>query len=525
MLRIFETVRYLRPGQLLHRTAHGLARWGVVALEGRARATAAPGARFLPRSSSQVSRGRVRHLNQERAVPPGLMGSLQQPLLWTYHFHYHDALLAPSPTESEKADWVATWLRHVPPGSRPAWDPYPLSRRIPNWIKWHLTTDVPPPEGFLDSLATQAGYLRGHFEYHLLANHLLANATALTMAGAFFGGKEGDGWLKYGSKVLARELDEQFLADGAHYELSPAYHALIVEDLLDLIQVSRLTGVAIPAAVEACARRGCAWLAWITRPDGRVPLFNDAAYGVASETAAVLGYAERLGVAHEPIPHGGLHVSEPSGYFRYDRGRLAVLGDVGEIGPSYQPGHAHCDMHSFELCWEGSPVIVDTGVSTYEVGELRMRERGSGAHNNVQLGDLDQSEIWASFRVARRARIEERCWDDAGVRCRIRAFPPLWATLERTFGFEGESVRVTDRVAARPRHPAPQVARLHFHPDVLLRQDGEGWTANGLRVSFDGATAVRVVDYEYAPEFNLRIPARCLEAAFAGELVTEIGPA
>ena len=41
------------------------------------------------------------------------------------------------------------------------------------------------------------------------------------------------------SPSYARELPEQILADGGHFELSPMYHALVLEDLLDLVNIAR----------------------------------------------------------------------------------------------------------------------------------------------------------------------------------------------------------------------------------------------------------------------------------------------
>jgi hypothetical protein len=40
--------------------------------------------------------------------------------------------------------------------------------------------------------------------------------------------------------------------------------------------------------------------------------------------------------------------------------------NCGNILPSYQPGHSHADMLHFILYVSGKPVIVDTGISTYE---------------------------------------------------------------------------------------------------------------------------------------------------------------
>jgi hypothetical protein len=63
--------------------------------------------------------------------------------------------------------------------------------------------------------------LAGQLEYHLLGNHLFADAKALIFLGAFFAGAEAEAWLTHGLLILARELPEQVLADGGHFERSP----------------------------------------------------------------------------------------------------------------------------------------------------------------------------------------------------------------------------------------------------------------------------------------------------------------
>jgi colanic acid biosynthesis glycosyl transferase WcaI len=63
-----------------------------------------------------------------------------------------------------------------------------------NWIKWALAGHALEPH-WLDSLAIQARHLAQRLEYHLLGNHLFANAKALVFAGLFFSGPEANGWL------------------------------------------------------------------------------------------------------------------------------------------------------------------------------------------------------------------------------------------------------------------------------------------------------------------------------------------
>ena len=46
--------------------------------------------------------------------------------------------------------------------------------------------------------------------------------------------------------------------------------------------------------------------------------------------------------------------------------------------------------------------IVDTGISTYETCKRRKIERSTSSHNTIEFEGKNQSEVWASFRVANR---------------------------------------------------------------------------------------------------------------------------
>jgi uncharacterized heparinase superfamily protein len=104
---------------------------------------------------------------------------------------------------------------------------------------------------WLDSLAVQVRWLRRRLEWHLLSNHLFANAKALMFGGAFFDGPEAGDWREGGLRILAREVPEQVLPDGGHFERSPMYHAILLEDMLDLLNLSRAFPGLLPGAVEA----------------------------------------------------------------------------------------------------------------------------------------------------------------------------------------------------------------------------------------------------------------------------------
>ena len=106
-----------------------------------------------------------------------------------------------------------------------------------NWIKWILENNINDKK-IISSLFEQVHNLDNSVEFHILGNHIFANAKALIFAGIFFDGTNGDIWYRKGCKILQKELREQFLKDSGHFELSPMYHSIMIEDILDLLNLS-----------------------------------------------------------------------------------------------------------------------------------------------------------------------------------------------------------------------------------------------------------------------------------------------
>ena len=147
---------------------------------------------------------------------------------------------------------IQQWIDQNPPVAGNGWEPYPTSLRIVNWIKWALSGNKLSSEAN-QSLATQVRHLCGNIEYHLLGNHLFVNAKALVYAGLYFDGEEAQGWYRRGIEILIEQIPEQFLSDGAHFELSTTYHALLTEDLLDILQYMKNAGKEIDSLKSVSA--------------------------------------------------------------------------------------------------------------------------------------------------------------------------------------------------------------------------------------------------------------------------------
>ncbi len=440
------------------------------------------------------------------------------PKIWLYNLHYFEGLLNNDTPTALKKHFIEQWVEENSPGKGNGWEPYPNSLRIVNWIKWSLSGNELSPD-VIKSLAIQVRYLSSTLEYHLLGNHLFVNIKALVFAGIFFEGREADEWFQKGFEKLMKEIPEQFLADGAHFELSPTYHALLTEDLLDIVNILQVSKKTVPEQWIKTVEKAIRWMMVMTRPDGLPPLFNDSAYGISPNIEEIVVYANQIGIECLTVKKQGLQLLSESGYFRHDETKYSIIGDVGQIGPSYQPAHTHCDMMNFELFSNGIPIIVDTGTSTYEVGLQRALERSTAAHNTVQIQTHEQSEIWGGFRVGRRAKILKRRVGSNYIEASHDGYKKLGAIHIRNFSFYKDKIHINDIMTG---YDASVICRIHLHPEIKLELNGEKVKVGHVTLLFENASSVKIKDYEYAPEFNKRITAKVIEIEFYNTLMTYI---
>ena len=524
----WHTVRYLRPVQVYGRVWRRLYRPRVH------RAT--PLRRRIPLGTwttpaakpvRLVGPSEFRFLNATHKVATAAdWNNAARDKLWLFNLHYFDDLSGAN--AGQRADWheelIGRWISENPPSAGIGWEPYPISLRIVNWIKW-VHAGNQPSAAFDSSLAIQARCLATRIEYHLLGNHLLANAKALVMAGLYFAGAEPDSWMEKGLAILRRELPEQILQDGGHFERSPMYHALAVEDILDLINAARTwRGCVSEAELSRWGGYVTGMLTWLNamrHPDGEIAQLNDSAFDVAASWGELLGYATRLQLCWQGDDarsrHGVTRLAA-SGYFRVERGDAVLIADLAELGPDYQPAHGHADTLSFELSVNGVRVLVDTGTSTYAPGAQRCWERSTAAHNTVTIDGKDSSEVWGAFRVARRARVTESTVSVSPDVVIIRGAHDGYRRLpgapvhRREWRLEERRLRVTDNVGSACNRA---VARFHLHPDISCSSDGELRLPGGGRARWTvrGGTS-RLREVAWHPRFGVSLPATCIEVVF-----------
>lgn len=484
----------------------------------------------IPAKPTMVGSQRFTFLNQERqcATSADWM-SADVSKLWIYNLHYFDDLNATdaSTRTSWHRDLLERWVDENSPGHGYGWEPYPTSRRIVNWIKGGLRRDL-LSQACRESLAVQSRWLTQRMEYHLLGNHLLANAKALVYAGSFFCGPEADRWRERGAEIMSEQLREQVLPDGGHFELSTMYHAAVLEDLLDLVNISQAYGQEPPRQWLLVIASMFRWLTVMTHPDGDIAFFNDAAFGVAPRLVELQAYASRLGLRDDQELDGHLKVMEASGYVCAAMGAAYLLCDCGPVGPDYLPGHAHADTLSFELSIFGRRVFVNSGTSNYENDAERHRQRGTAAHNSVTVDGENSSEVWASFRVARRARAQLHAASSNSDSVIIEASHDGYRRFarhgehRRRWTLDVDSLLIEDQIQGQ-FHDAK--AHFHLHPDVdvLVHSSCElhlRWSGGCAKVLCDGARELAVHESTWHPHFGVTIASHCIVAKMKGPSLT-----
>lgn len=518
LVLLFQTARHLSPSQIAARLRFMLLRrWRAASRKrfvppqtyelaahaplwtGLAEARNHPGAAARIARAGWIAAGRFQFIGQEKQfdAEPDWHGATAS-RLWRYHLHYFDYVLDLALT-GDYATFrrlVQSWLRANAVQSGDGWHPYTVSLRVVNWchalgaFAGELDGDSAFRDQLCRAIAGQAHFLAHNCETDVRGNHLIENLRALLWASIAFGGDEARRWRNRAVEMLQREIGEQVLADGAHFERAPGYHLAVLRGLLDLTVFARRNGAALPW-LDAAVSRMQRFLAVITGPHDRLPLFKDTTLSDDLTPSDLLRpdsfYATLVGEPPAASPPPPRVAFGEGGYFVVRSDDSFLVADFGFVCPDYLPAHAHADLFSFELTLDGVPQVVDSGVFTYEAGKWRDWFRSTAAHNTVEVEGENQSEVWAAFRVGRRARPRNVMHVESGAAAIIQGEHDGYARLanpvlhRRTIVSLHQSVIVIDQLFGRGTVRA--TSRVHLHPDATIgvhgfnarRSSEQGW--------------------------------------------------
>ncbi|MBD5830618.1 alginate lyase family protein [Janibacter melonis] len=496
--RLVRTFRYLEPQQVLSRAREPLVDLVDSSGPRSGAPVTAPGWPSTFSSTDSLLRAGglgfegedITLLGENRTMGPPAEWDWTAPgasRLWRFHLNYWDwahETLTHAGGAGLLEELVTGWWGRTRYGQGDEWEPYVVSLRL--WSLCGLWNRDFSPVGhatIISAVSTQQHYLSRRLEWDVRGNHLIKNLKALCGAAAFLGERD-----RFSDEIdrAHNEISRQVLRDGGHEERSPSYHAQVLLDVIDLRDLARAMGET--AAADSFSELAAAMTAWLCSmsPGDVLPAVNDG-FPPSHEVLDLLLPGDR-----PPAPT--VTVLGHSGYARVKTGEWEHLLDVGPIGPPHNPGHGHADSLSFLSWYSGVPVLVDTGTSTYDAGTQRAYERSTRAHNTVEVGSRDSSEVWKSFRVGRRATASLDSLDVMGDRVTVSASHDGYqvshqVSVCRTWDLGPEGLQITDRLQGRDVDDKTTVlTHLHLHPDLVWDGSRASSSADAFTVTCQDET-------------------------------------
>ncbi|WP_168796696.1 heparinase II/III family protein [Cognatitamlana onchidii] len=435
--------------------------------------------------------------------------------LWTFNLNYFDFLNQENIKVDEGLSLVNDYISNYKI-LKDGKESYTISLRTINWVKFlskHNIQDL----SINQVLFNDYQRLLSNLELQFLGNHYMENGFALLFGAYFF---QDDELYKASKKILESELEEEILKDGAHFELSPMYHQTMLHRVLDclcLVRYNDYKSQELEEFLKCKAIQMLAWLEKVTYKNGSIPMVNDSSHDIAPSSKKLFDYAKLLNLNWN---QGEL---KESGYRKVIMKNYELFIDVGHIGASYQPAHAHADTFNFELMVKQVPIIVDSGTSTYEKNNLRQLQRSTESHNTVKIGDYNQSQVWSGFRVGNRAKVISINEEGNIIEATHDGYKRIKVLHTRKYVAKPNEVIIEDLLSKEPDYVSR--AFFHFYPGIRVVKD-----ENSIKLEKEGVIMkfsedvldIIIREYNYALGFNKTTKAQKAEVVFRRILKTHI---
>ncbi|HEX8475838.1 MAG TPA: alginate lyase family protein [Pyrinomonadaceae bacterium] len=343
-------------------------------------------------------------------------------------------------------------------------------------------------------------------------------------------------WRATGASLLETELERHILPDGVYFEQTSYYQRYTTDFYTHYVILARANGHSVDAKVKEKLAASLDHLTFITRPDGRTPLYGDDDGGrlavldergrddfraTLATGAALFGRADYKYVAREvseetfwllgrsgleafdrlearppdacsrAFPVGGYYVMRDG----WNSDSNFLLLDAGRHG-ALNCGHAHADALSFELAARGRSLLIDPGTYTYTADRReRDRFRSSPMHNTLSIDGESSSVAAGAFSWSEVANVSAKRWLShkrfdffEGAHDGYRRLDETLDYTRAVLFLKNDYWIMRDRVAsgAGKRH----VCELHFHfvaeSEPSLEMDDRGVAVRERRAGAAG---------------------------------------
>jgi hypothetical protein len=392
-----------------------------------------------------------------------------------------------------------------------------ISYRTINWIKFISKHNL--ERKTLDRvLYSDYRYLLSILAYNRGGYELLINGISLLFGAYYF---KAPDLLKEAKIILSRELSEQILSDGAHFQKSQMFHNLILVHLLDCYNLMQNNVIFEDEQLNNLIQsKICAMLTFnqnIKYHNGDFACFNECVNGYIIPSTEINDYATSLNLKPFDLP------LSTSGFRKITIDKLEAVIDIGKMGPDYCLQFAHASVFSFDLRYNNQPFIINNGTSTFEDKLTRFREKSSSYHNTVSYKNKNQAEFFSEFKVAYRPKTRVLQEDSTYFKAFHDGYKRLNTLHQREFKFYPNGILITDEMTHLNNTIDLSFANFHLHPNYQEVNVEDNIVKIGeWKMEFNGYKDIRVLDYQHPLAYNNRVIAKKIEICFTKQLTTKI---
>ena len=405
-------------------------------------------------------------------------------------------------------NWIAA---HPAIVSEPSTRTLDTGIRVMNWMEalpylsmLHVLTDDELTR-ITDSMLEQMQYLKENYlPKYKTSNWGSIQTCAIVSVLPFLRADfQSDPLYQWALDEMTLQFSIQVYPDGMHWEQSTMYHIEVLNYGMKAVHYMGLHLQPCPSVVKEQVYALAKALAGQLMPSGEIETFGDSdrvcARDVLSRAALlfddptfrfvgldeldpeslyVLGVpaAQRYATLPASAPQSMHYDGEDSGMYTlrssWDKDASFTMFTNGSLGS----GHGHSDNLHLSVCYQGDPVLIDSGRFTYrEDHPLRVQLKGMAAHNGVMIDDKAYcvpSDSWgySDFGLPLKNYVRHagnlHYFEGA-----MLGHDPLQVWVRKVIVIDPAIWMIVDEVKCDGAHEAH--SRLHFDPAVAVSPAGD----------------------------------------------------
>ena len=390
------------------------------------------------------------------------------------------------------------------------------------------------------SLWQHAFFIRNNLERQIpfSNNHYTSDLVGLIyLCELFSHSKVGRRRLRFALNEFYKEIRQQVLPSGIHYEKSVSYHRMMTEMLSYPLYMIQRMGESIAPDVLDRIKKMYAFTSKYTKPNGLAPLIADNDDGrfvpFLHRDFRHHGYLNDVKSIENILVTAGdepLFCSDCTKECFFDDTCVAVLHNGADYlfvnggGYSKWPRekekmigtHTHNDLMSFELSLDGKDVIVDAGTYLYTSSIHDRNEfRSTAKHNTVIVDEEEQNFLCDTFTVRRNVHIEKlrQLSEDSYEGGYSTILGQMHHT--RRLVFRNQQLIISDKLT-KPGCKHVAKLYLHFAEGVFPEVKEEGLMVDGdISIVFNiNPFQLEILDDTLSPSYGVLTKSKTAVASF-----------